>query len=505
MNGILHGAMSQDEKYQMMTETPIPKLIGRLAVPTIISMLVTSFYNMADTFFVGKIDTSATAAVGIVFPVMAIIQALGFFCGHGSGNSISRKLGSKDTRSAEQLAATGFFCAMILGALIMALGLIFLNPLSLLLGSTETILPYTMDYLGIILIGAPYMTAQMVLNNQMRYQGNAFFSMIGVTSGAVLNIALDPLFIFVLDMGISGAAIATVLSQLVSFVLLLAGIKISNCIPIRLRNVKFSIPRLREIVGGGLPSLFRQGLGSLATVTLNVAANPYGDAAIAAMSVVTRITMFAGSAVIGFGQGFQPVCGFNYGAKKFDRVREAFWFCVKFSTVFLIVISVLGAVFSGDLVGVFRKDEAVIEIGQVALRFQCVTFALTGWIILNNMMMQTIGKTFYATILAASRQGLCFIPALLILPKFFGLAGIQAAQAAADLCTFVITTVIYSAVMKHIESETFKHEAVSRLMGKTAEAGRGMADSGEAGRSMAGIGEAGRATDSFAEPPPAQK
>lgn len=459
--------MSQDEKYQMMTETPIPRLIGRLAVPTVISMLVTSFYNMADTFFVGKIDTSATAAVGIVFPVMAMIQALGFFCGHGSGNSISRRLGSKDMKSAEQLAATGFFCAMTLGAVIMVSGLIFLEPLSVMLGSTETILPYTKDYLGIILIGAPYMTSQMVLNNQMRYQGNAFYSMIGVSSGAVLNIALDPLFIFVFDMGISGAAAATVLSQLVSFILLLAGIRLSNCIPIRIRNVKLSFERLREIVGGGLPSLFRQGLGSLATITLNVAANPYGDAAIAAMSVVTRITMFAGSAVIGFGQGFQPVCGFNYGAGKYGRVKEAFWFCVKFSTVFLIAVSVVGIIFSGSLIGIFRKDDGVIEIGQLALRMQCITFSLTGWITLNNMMMQTIGKTFYATLLAASRQGLCFIPMLFVLPKYFDLLGIQMAQAAADVCTFAITTAIYFIVTKHLESERLNSEAVSKLVEKS--------------------------------------
>ena len=462
----MHNSMSQDEKYQMMTQTPIPALIGRLSVPTIISMMVTSFYNMADTFFVGKIDTSATAAVGIVFPVMAIIQALGFFCGHGSGNSISRKLGSKDTKSAEELAATGFFAALLLGTVVMIFGLIFLNPLSLLLGSTQTILPYTKEYLGIILIGAPYMTSQLVLNNQIRFQGNAFYSMIGISAGAVLNIALDPLFIFVFDMGIAGAAWATILSQLVSFILLLIGVKISGCIPIRIKNVRFSFYSLREITGGGLPSLFRQGLGSLATMTLNIAANPYGDAAIAAMSVVSRITMFANSAVIGFGQGFQPVCGFNYGAKKYDRVKEAFWFCVKFSTVFLVIVSVLGAIFSEQLIEIFRKDPEVVAIGQVALCCQCATFALTGWITLNNMMMQTIGKTFYATILAASRQGLFFIPALLILPLFLDLFGIQIAQACADVCTFAITTFIYTKVMKQMDHEMYNDEAARRMMNK---------------------------------------
>ena len=445
-------AMSQEQKFEMMTEAPIPGLIGRLAVPTIISMLITSFYNMADTFFVGKIGTSATAAVGVVFPVMAIIQALGFFCGHGSGNSISRHLGSKDVQSARELASTGFFLAFALGILLMVLGLIFLDPLSHLLGSTETIFPYTRDYLRFILLGAPYMTAQLVLNNQLRFQGNAFYAMIGITSGGVLNVILDPIFIFVFDLGISGAAIATILSQFVSFCLLLVGLRVSKCIPIHLRNVRLTALRLREIMGGGLPSLFRQGLGSIATTTLNIAANPYGDAAIAAMSVVSRIMMFANSALIGFGQGFQPVCGFNYGADKYDRVKKAFWFCVKVSTAVLLGLAVLGGFLSGHLIWIFRNDLDVIQIGTTALRFQCVTFALNGWIIMNNMMMQTMGKTVPATILAASRQGLFFIPALLILPQFLGLTGIQCAQAVSDVFTFALTTLLNRKVMRSLNN-----------------------------------------------------
>lgn len=445
-------AMSQEQKFEMMTEAPIPGLIGRLAVPTIISMLITAFYNMADTFFVGKIGTSATAAVGVVFPVMAIIQALGFFCGHGSGNSISRHLGSKDVQSARELASTGFFLAFALGILLMVLGLIFLDPLSHLLGSTETIFPYTRDYLRFILLGAPYMTAQLVLNNQLRFQGNAFYAMIGITSGGVLNVILDPIFIFVFDLGISGAAIATILSQFVSFCLLLVGLRVSKCIPIHLRNVRLTALRLREIMGGGLPSLFRQGLGSIATTTLNIAANPYGDAAIAAMSVVSRIMMFANSALIGFGQGFQPVCGFNYGADKYDRVKEAFWFCVKVSTAVLLSLAVLGGFLSGHLIWIFRNDPDVIQIGTTALRFQCVTFALNGWIIMNNMMMQTMGKTVPATILAASRQGLFFIPALLILPQFLGLTGIQCAQAVSDVFTFALTTLLNRKVMRSLNN-----------------------------------------------------
>ncbi len=448
--------MSQDEKYRMMTENPIPGLIGRLAVPTIISMLVTSFYNMADTFFVGRIGTSATAAVGVAFPVMAVIQALGFFCGHGSGNSISRKLGAQENDAAGELAATGFFVGMILGLLVLVLGLLFLTPLSRILGSTDTILPYTREYLGIILVGAPWMTAQFVLNNQIRFQGNAFYAMIGVGTGAVLNIILDPILIFGFRMGISGAALATVFSQLIRFFLLLAGVHFSGCIPIRLKNVRFHRERLREIAGGGLPSLFRQGLGSVATMTLNIAANPYGDAAIAAMSVVSRIFMFAISALIGFGQGFQPVCGFNYGAKKYGRVREAFWFCVKVSTIFLFALSILGFLLSGHLIGIFRDDPEVIRIGTAAVRFQCATLILNGWIVMNNMMTQTMGKTFYASLLASARQGLFFIPILLILPRILGLIGIQSAQAAADLFAFLLSVVLYRKVTAELNAEEEK-------------------------------------------------
>lgn len=445
--------MSQEEKYQMMTEAPIPGLIGKLAIPTIISMLVTSFYNMADTFFVGKIGTSATAAVGVAFPVMAIIQALGFFCGHGSGNSISRKLGAQDRAGASELAATGFFGGLLLGSVVLIIGLVFLTPLSLLLGSTDTILPYTKEYLRIILIGAPYMTATFVLNNQIRFQGNAFYAMIGVGTGAILNIILDPVLIFLFDMGIAGAALATIVSQFISFLLLLAGIRVSGCIPIRFKNIRFNKERLHEIAGGGLPSLFRQGLASIATMTLNIAANPYGDAAIAAMSVVSRISLFANSALIGFGQGFQPVCGFNYGAKKFARLKEAFWFCVKVSTIALCFLAVLGFLLSGHLIGIFRDDPDVIRIGTTALRFQCCTLILNGWITMNNMMSQTMGKTVNASLLASARQGLFFIPALLILPRIVGLLGIQMAQTVADVCTMILSLILYRMLMKDLKKE----------------------------------------------------
>ena len=449
------GAEEQrQQKFDRMTKTPIPRLIGELAVPTIISMLVTSFYNMADTFFVGKINTSATAAVGIVFPLMAMIQAFGFFCGHGSGNYISRQLGAHNFEDASKMSATGFVSAFVLGLGILVVGFLFTDPLLRIMGSTETILPYARSYMRIILIGAPYMTASLVLNNQLRFQGSAFYSMIGITTGAVLNIVLDPLFIFVLDMGVAGAALATIISQFVSFCLLIAGTFRGGNLRLNLRDFSPSLKYYQNIVKGGAPSLFRQGLGSFATVCLNLMAGPYGDAAIAAMSIVTRISQFAASVVIGFGQGFQPVCGFNYGAKLFKRVQEGFWFCVKFCTSVLLVAAVCGWIFSPNLIGIFLKtDPLVIEYGSQALRLQALTFPLVGWITIANMMLQTIGKTVKASLLAMSRQFLFFVPVILTLPGFLGILGVQLSQPIADFCSFLLAVPLSISVLREMSRE----------------------------------------------------
>lgn len=449
------GAEEQrQQKFDRMTKTPIPRLIGELAVPTIISMLVTSFYNMADTFFVGKINTSATAAVGIVFPLMAMIQAFGFFCGHGSGNYISRQLGAHNFEDASKMSATGFVSAFVLGLGILVVGFLFTDPLLRIMGSTETILPYARSYMRIILIGAPYMTASLVLNNQLRFQGSAFYSMIGITTGAVLNIVLDPLFIFVLDMGVAGAALATIISQFVSFCLLIAGTFRGGNLRLNLKDFSPSLKYYQNIVKGGAPSLFRQGLGSFATVCLNLMAGPYGDAAIAAMSIVTRISQFAASVVIGFGQGFQPVCGFNYGAKLFKRVQEGFWFCVKFCTSVLLVAAVCGWIFSPNLIGIFLKtDPLVIEYGSQALRLQALTFPLVGWITIANMMLQTIGKTVKASLLAMSRQFLFFVPVILTLPGFLGILGVQLSQPIADFCSFLLAVLLSISVLREMSHE----------------------------------------------------
>lgn len=455
--------MNQEQKVSYLTTEPIPKLIREMSVPTIISMLVTSFYNMVDTMFVGRIDTQATAAVGVAFSAMALIQAISFLFGNGSGNYISRRLGARDYRDAERMAATAFFSVLAVGAALCALGAAFVVPIARLLGSTETILPYAMDYLRVIFFGAPFIMGSFVLNNQMRFQGSASVAMIGIVTGAVLNIALDPLLIFGLRMGVAGAAWATVLSQAVSFTLLLALNLRRAAIKVSPRNFTPTAHYYYNIFKGGVPSLCRQGIGSVATILLNVAAKTcagaLADAAIAAMSVVTRITMFANSALIGFGQGFQPVCGTNYGAGKYTRVREAFFYCMKLGAAVLAVLSMLGFAFAGPLIGLFRDDPQVVEIGRLALRAQCLVFVLNVYTILCNMLLQTIGMALKASVTALARQGIFFVPLILLLPMAMGLRGVQLAQMFADVCSFALSVPLGWGVLKTMTRDAVPDEA----------------------------------------------
>lgn len=440
-----------EEKRIYMTEEPVKKLVCRLAVPTIMSMLVTSFYNMADTFFVGKLDTQSTAAVGVAFSLMAIIQAIGFLFGHGSGNYISRQLGAGNTEEAEKMASVGFFTSFFAGIVILAVCILFITPLSYALGSTPTILPYTVSYLRIILFGAPAMTASLVLNNQMRFQGSAFYAMIGIVSGAVINIVLDPILILLCGLGVAGAALATTISQYISFLFLLVMTRKGDSIQINFRNFKPSLYFYQEIIRGGIPALFRQGLASVATICLNHAASVYGDAAIAGMSIVSRIMMFANSALIGFGQGFQPVCGFNYGAGKYKRVLEAYWFCVKFAFAVLLGVAVIVYIFAPQLVTVFRKsDPDVIAVGTAALRYSVISFPLSSWIIMCNMMLQSIGKGFKASIVSSARQGIFFLPLIAILPYFFQLTGVEICQAVSDVCALTVSIPIGMSVIREM-------------------------------------------------------
>ena len=422
-----------------MTTKPVTSLIVQLGLPTMVSMFVTSIYNMADSYFVGQINTSASGATGVVLGLMAILQAVGFMFGHGSGSIISRKLGQKDIDSARKFAATGFYSALIAGFLFLVFGIIFVTPLMRLLGSTDTILPYAKVYAICILCAAPVLVSSCVMNNILRYEGRAFFAMIGLTSGGILNIFLDALFMQKMDMGIYGAGLATAISQYVSWAILLTMFLLKKTqTSLSSKYIKFDIATLGDIITTGLPSLARQGLASISTMLLNNAAAPFGDAAIAAMAIVNRISMLIFSAVLGIGQGFQPVAGFNFGAKKYSRVRKGFFFTLIFGTILLGTAATIVFLNAGRCIQFFRDDPEVIRIGIPALHAQCISLFFVPFQVCNNMMFQSIGYKFNATFLSSLRNGLIFIPVLLAFSWIWGLTGIQLAQAVADVMTSLV-------------------------------------------------------------------
>ena len=436
--------MTSDDRsalqFRRMTETPIPQLVLSLAAPTILSMLITSIYNLADTFFVGQISTSASGAVGIVSSLMAILQALGFMLGHGSGSIISRSLGSQNTDAATRFASTSFFTALVFGGIITAAGLLTLPDFMMLLGSTETILPHACAYARYILLAAPIMMSSLVMNNILRYEGKASFAMIGLVTGGLLNIALDPLLIFGLGMGTAGAGLATALSQTISFCILLSmflrGKTVSQ---FRLSAVTREARDFGRILLGGAPSFGRQGLNSIGGMLLNLAARSYGDAAVAGMSIVSRIFMFIISVAIGVGQGLQPVASFNYGARKYRRVRQAAIFTIEAAFCMLVVLVGLCWVNGDVLIRLFRDDPAVTAVALPAFHYQCLAMLLQPIIVVANMTFQSVGASGRATFLACCRQGVFFIPLILILPRTHGLFGVEICQPIADVLTFLVS------------------------------------------------------------------
>ena len=428
-----------------MTETPVPRLVLRLAIPSMISMVVTALYNVVDAAFVGHLSTEATAGIGIAFAYMTFIQAVGFFFGHGSGNHISRALGARHREDAGVMASVGFFTPLIIGAVAALVGLPLLPQLVRLLGAPEAVVPYACDYLRYILVASPFMMSALTLNNQLRLQGNARFGMVGIVSGALLNIVLDPLLIFTLDMGVTGASLATAISQFSAWCLLLWGTTRGESVHIRFRNFRPSWYCYKEIIAGGLPSLCRQAFNCAAAVMLNYAAAAYAPegqeaSSVAAFAVVSRTTMFAFSLILGFVQGFQPVCGFNYGAHKYQRVRQSYFFAYVVSTAMLVVLSALGCLFAPQIISIFRSEDPVlVDIGSQALRWQCAVFPLVTLGTATNMLFQNIRMPFRSTLLSIGRQGLFFIPAILILPPLYGLQGVIMTQAVADVCTFFLS------------------------------------------------------------------
>lgn len=444
-----------DAQYQKMIKTPIPKLVTSLAIPTMISMLITSVYNLADTYFVSKLGTHASGAVGIVFSLMAMIQAIGFTVGMGAGSTISRLLGKKEDEKAQKTASCALLISLIAGGVFSVFGIIFLEKLMIWMGATETILPYAAEYARYILYVAPVMTASFVLNNLLRAEGKTKLSMIGILCGSILNIGLDPLFIFVFQWEIQGAAAATALSQCVSCIILFAFfLRKKTILHLSPKNLSTDISLYREFLGNGMPSFFRQGLASVSSIALNHVAAGYSDAAVAAMSIVGKIFLMVYCVLIGFGQGYQPAAGYNYGAKEYKRVRQAYRFLMIAGTIGMTVIGALLFWMAPFFMRQFIADDSeVIGIGVFALRMQCVVMPFLTLGIACNMTFQAVGQSLKATVLASCRQGIFFLPFIWILPRIFGIFGMEAAQPAADVATFLVCVPVIWKFIREIKKK----------------------------------------------------
>lgn len=442
------------DKYDKLTNAPVKSLISSLAIPTILSMLVSAIYNMADSYFVGKINTQSVASVGIVFSIMTLLQAIGFFLGNGSGIMVSTLLGEKKKDDAQIYANVAFFSVIFVGIILAVIGLFFSNSIALLLGATKTTIEYASTYLKYILLGSPFILGSFVLNNQLRYQGSALYSMIGILTGSIINIALDPLFIITFKLEVAGAALATVIGQIVSFFMLYFGTFKNDNIRLSIKHFKPTAKVYLTIFKNGLPSLARQGIGTVANIAMNFACAPFGDAVIAGMSVYNRVMFLGMAVVIGYGQGYQPVCSFNFGAKNYKRVFDGYKFLAVVTTIIITVFSIIGFIFAPQLIAVFRDDSEVITIGTKALRYQSFAMLVTGFCTASNMLMQSLRISGKATVMALSRQGIFYIPAILILPRMFDITGIALAQPVADILSFVLTIFLVVTTLKKLRTKS---------------------------------------------------
>ena len=436
-------AIAERERKQFvkMTQTPMPKLIISLGIPTTLSMMVTSLYNLADTYFVSLLgNDSVTAAVSNLLALMSIIQAIGFTFGMGSGAIVSRLLGKRDREGADKVTSSAFFIALASGLLILTFGFIFLTPMLKLFGSVNPeVLAYSKQYARFVLISAPFMCMSFVMNNVLRAEGKAVFSMIGLIAGAVINVILDPILIFSAGLGVTGAALATCISQIISFGVLLTMFLIrKTVVRLRVRSISREFSVYGEIIGTGFASFCRQILASLCTVFLNNAAYTYGgEAAQAAFGVVQKVFMLAFSLALGIGQGYQPVLGYNYSAKRFDRVKSAYLFTLGFSTSIMMAFASVCAIFAPNVMQMFSLSETATDIGTLTLRFQCMCMPLLPLNFMASVTYQAIGSKAIASVLSVSRQGLFYIPAVLILPRVLELLGVQSCQAISDFFAFI--------------------------------------------------------------------
>ena len=435
---------SSSKQYDRMMTVPVERLIPSLAVPTVLSMMTSALYNTADTWFVSHLGDAATAAVGVSFPLVAVIQALGFWIGMGAASNISRFLGRKSVFKANIVAMSAWVLSLWFGVVAMVLGNVFNKEVVSFMGATETILPYAQEYSRIIFWGAPLSCAMFVFNNLLRSQGRAFFAMIGIISGSVINLGLDPFFIFTLNLGISGAAISTLLSQAISLsVMFIALRKEGSLIRLKFKYISKIFGVYLLILSTGLPSLLRQGCSALATVLLNRAGAFYGDAAVAAMSIVGKISFLAGSAVVGFGQGFQPVVGFAYGAGNYARVKKSYFFSLGVMTSIFVINGLLCGMFPERIMRLFNvESQEVVEIGAFTLQWFSFSMPFQTLVILANMLLQVTGQKLLASMTSLMRQGIVYIPYIIIMPHFFGLRAVQTVQPVSDIVSGIFCAMV---------------------------------------------------------------
>ena len=449
-----------NNKMDLLGNAPVPQALMALGIPIMIGMLINALYNLVDAYFIGGLGESQMGAISIAFPLGQVVVGLGLMFGNGAASYLSRLLGRGDREAASKVASTALYSSVCIGAVIIIGTAIFLKPILTMLGATDTIMPYALSYGRIYVISCIFNVFNVTMNNIVASEGAAKTTMCALLLGAVLNIGLDPIFIYTLDMGVAGAAIATAISQMAStLVYLIYALQKKSAFTFSIKEFCPSKQIITEILKIGIPTLTFQLLTSLSIAFINREANIYGDAVIAGMSVYNRVMFIGMAVVIGYGQGYQPVCSFNHGAKKYERVYQGYKFLVIITTIIITVLSVIGYIFAPELIAIFRKDSDVIKAGVQALRFQCFAMVVTGFCTASNMLMQSLRISGKATILALSRQGIFYIPAILILPHLLGQTGIALAQPVADILSFVLTIFLVKPTVKELKRLSIKKDA----------------------------------------------
>lgn len=449
----------QDKKYIEMTQAPLGRLITKMAIPSVVSNVVGISYSLVDAFYVGSMGAVASAAEGVCMPVIVVIQAFGLLLGIGAGNRVSVELGKKNIKKAEQLISTALFGSIVLGIILGGLGLMFQTPLIHLLGSTPSVDPLARQYLQPLLWIAPLFCATYVLNPAMRFQGYPTESMIAMIAGVVVNAAIEPVFMFAMHLGVFGAGVATAIAQAISFAIMLWIYIKKATAKLSVKMISFDGTMWKEIFSVGFPSFIRNGLFAVSSDLLNVVSAGYGAVAISAMTIVGRIINFGNVIQVGIGQGYQPVCGYNYGAKKYDRVLKGYNLILVSSFILLVVICILEFIFAPQIVGIFIDNSKVVSYGTLALRLQCIDFWLNAYVVMSNMMQQNLGYVVIASIVGLGNNCIFFIPALLILPRFFRFLGIAMSQPVAMLCTALMTLPLQMYVLRRLKKKQKKEEA----------------------------------------------